>query len=246
MRRSSPIAIRDHGGDGKVIILLHGFLASSKYWARLQPHLSAAGYRVITIDLLGFGKAPKPPDSEYTYDEHVAHIHASIKSLHIPTPFALVGHSMGALLAVRYSHLHKGYVNALVLLHPPLYKDMAEAHATLRQTSKLYRFLLDSCYRQIGWVLVKTFARYHIGRHTRTAREKSLRNVIEKAEAFDDLRTITTKTMLVVGTKDRVEYSRNLALHTISRSIEVAVEDVTHHSPAREPLLILERIRRFV
>ena len=91
----------DFGGDGEVMILLHGFLSSSKYWRNLQPHLSAEGYRVIAIDLLGFGDAPKPKYSDYSYQEHIAYLDAVIKKLRLKQPFILIGHSMGALLATR-------------------------------------------------------------------------------------------------------------------------------------------------
>lgn len=242
--RKPPVT--DFGGEGRIIILLHGFLSSSRYWKKLQPHLTRAGYRVITIDLLGFGNAPRPRHSDYSYDAHVSYLHASIKDLHLSSPYILIGHSMGALLAARYGRLHPGSVWTLILLHPPLYKDSAEAYATLRATNRLYRFLLDSHYRRLGWALIKTFAGYYIRNHGRAARERSLKNVIEKAEAFDDLKTISVRTMLIVGLKDRVEYANNLVLHDISEAITVFEEEVTHHSPIRSTDLVQERILYFL
>lgn len=135
--------IQDFGGDGEVIILLHGFLASSKYWWRLQPHLSKAGYRVITMDLFGFGNAPKPRNANYTYDEYIRYINDNIKTLRLKRPFILVGHSMGAMLAARYSLYYSYKVKSLVLLHPPIYRSLEEAERVLRSTGRVYRFLLD-------------------------------------------------------------------------------------------------------
>jgi pimeloyl-ACP methyl ester carboxylesterase len=246
MKRKTDRHIKDFGGDGKVIILLHGFLASSKYWLRMQPYLSKAGYHVIAIDLLGFGDAPKPKYANYDYKDHVEYINAIIAHQNITEPFTLVGHSMGGLIAARYSNVHPDKVSSLILLHPPLYANPEEARLTLRNTNALYRFLLDSWYRRIGWVIIKTIARRHIGRHNLTAREQSLVNVIEAAELFDDLRHISKKTLLIIGLKDGAIYEENLTLNALNRLITVLKENVAHHSPIREPELIQQRIITFL
>jgi pimeloyl-ACP methyl ester carboxylesterase len=238
--------VKDFGGNGQVIILLHGFLASSKYWARMQPFLTKAGYPVIAIDLLGFGDAPKPHDALYDYSDHIAHIDALITKLKIAQPFILVGHSMGALLAARYSNVFSNKVSALILLHPPLYATPHEAHATLRKTGMLYRFLLDSRYRRLGWALVKACAYTKIGKHTYHSRERSLRNVIEQAKIFSDLRRSATDTLLVIGLKDREEYLQNMTDAVLAETITVVKENVTHHSPVEEPALIQRHILDFI
>jgi pimeloyl-ACP methyl ester carboxylesterase len=238
--------IKDFGGSGEVIILLHGFLASSKYWVKMQPYLSGAGYRVIAIDLLGFGNAPKPRSAKYDYADHVSYVDSIVCQLGINQPFVITGHSMGALIAARYSKVFPDKISSQILLHPPLYKDLVEARATLRNTGILYRFLLDSRYRRLGWMLVKVLAYYRIGKHSLTSREQSLRNVIEKAELFDDFKNTDTNTMLVVVLRDRAEYVTNVSNHSLSKSVTVLKADVTHHSPIQEPYLIQEKILHFI
>lgn len=238
--------VTDYGGQGKVILLLHGFLASSKYWKKLQPRLTKTGFRVITVDLLGFGNAPKPRHMTYDYQDHVAHINEVISHLAISEPLTIVGHSMGALIAARYATLQPGNVCSLILLHPPLYKDSLEAINTLGRTNMIYKILLQSRFRRLGWVIVKTIAYSHVGRHSRTARERSLRNIIQAAEAFNDLQKLQTRTLLIVGTKDRVEYMNNVSNHTISSSVTLIKEPISHHSPILEPQLIQRRIVQFI
>jgi cis-3-alkyl-4-acyloxetan-2-one decarboxylase len=237
---------QDYGGSGQVIVLLHGFLASSKYWMRMQPFLTNAGYRVITVDLLGFGDAPKPHSASYNYEDHIAYIDSVITMLKITQPFVLVGHSMGALLAARYGNVFPNRVSALILLHPPLYTTPHEARATLRNTGMLYRFLLDSNYRRIGWALIKGFAYTKIGKHSRHSRERSLQNVIEQAKVFSDLKRSATDTLLIVGLRDRAEYLQNVSDALLAESVTVIKENVTHHSPIEEPALIQRRILDFI
>lgn len=237
--------IKDYGGQGTPIILLHGFLASSRYWRRLQPHLTRAGFRVITIDLLGFGAAPKPKKhTAYTYDEHIAHIHHCISALSLNTPYMLAGHSMGAILAARYVTTYPEKVQQTILLNPPLYLSPDEAHQTLRNTSKVYRFLLDSRLRQAGWVTLKTLARPLVGKHNKHARHGSLQHVIEKAELFADLEKIPIKTLLLVGTEDRPEYIKNIYSQKLGENVTVAKLPLGHHAPLLAPKIVVKTITK--
>ena len=244
INNSKPI--RDFGGDGKVIVLLHGFLTSSKYWDKLQPLLTGRGYHVITLDLLGFGRAEKPKHSRYDYDEHIKHLDKLISRLKLNSPFVLVGHSMGALLAIRYALLYPGKVRSLVLLHPPLYKDADEVKNTLSDTSRLYRFLLDSKYNRLGWVFVRILLARQIGKHSRVSRERSMANVIKTSEALTDLAKLKTRTLLLIGLKDRPEYTYNINHSSPSSFVDVIFRDVAHHSPVKNASIIERLIIDFI
>jgi len=236
----------DYGGNGDVFILLHGFLSSSKYWNKIQPLLSESGVRVITIDLLGFGAAPKPKQSRYDYDAHTQHLDDVLGYLKISTTVTIIGHSMGALVASNFTKQNPGKVQSLILLHPPLYKDILDARNTLRETGRLYRFLLDSKYRHFGWIFMRTFFRYQLGRHTRLSREKSLKNVIEATEIFGELENVDVDTLLLTGSKDRPEYRKNLKNAPMSSRVVLVEEDVSHHSPVKNPAMVYGVIGEFL
>lgn len=235
----SKSTVTDFGGTGKVVILLHGFMATSLYWRRLVPSLQKSGYRVITIDLLGFGRAAKVPAETYNYDEHVQHVADQIAALKLTQPFVLVGHSMGGLLAARYSIVHPGKIGKLVLLNPPLYKDRQQAHQSLRGTGKFYRFILDSRFRNLFWQLVRHLP--NTG-HDFAARELSLKNIVEAAELLADLQAINTPTELLIGLKDRPEYGENISKTVLAGHISVRTVHVGHHSPLFVPKQVLRII----
>lgn len=247
MKASSKQYAVDHGGNGKVVVLLHGFVASSGYWKKLQPLLTRLGYRVITIDLLGFGRAPKPAEGDYTYTSHVAHIRRTLDQFNVSEPVIMIGHSMGALIAARYGRLHVDEVKSLILLHPPLYTDMVQARETLRNTGAFYRALLDSRVRHYLWIVLRNLG--VASRHTRYSRENSLVNIIEKAELFDDLEALKKKTLLLVGSKDRKVYLENLREHLVDQinpAVQVVVANLGHHSPRLQPKIVLRRIADFM
>jgi pimeloyl-ACP methyl ester carboxylesterase len=245
IKRKQREIITDFGGSGKTIVLLHGFISSSAYWKRLQPHLTKAGYRVVTIDLLGFGSAKATPALVYDYPEHIQHIHESIRSLKLDEPFILVGHSMGALLAARYGITHPDDIQTVFLLHPPIYRNRPEARKALRSTGRGYRFLLDSRFRGLGWGALKAMPNIPVSKHSRKARELSLVNVIESTELFNDLERLHINAVLLVGRRDRVEYLQNISEAQLRKNISLKIEDVSHNSPAFRPKLIAETIMQF-
>lgn len=236
--KSKKTILKDFGGSGEVIILLHGFLASSQYWRRLQPHLTKAGYRVITIDLLGFGAAVNVSAHSYNYTEHIAHIRSYITSLHLQKPYNLVGHSMGALLAARYGSRYPEEIKRLLLLHPPLYKDRGEVRATLRNTNWAYRYLLDSRMRELGWKCMKYIPTLPISTHSFASREKSMKYIIEAAEFHEDLMQLQIPTTLLLGSKDRAEYIKNLSIVNTAQAVSIHILNISHHSPFFNPRTI--------
>lgn len=59
--------------DGRAIILMHGEPSWSYLYRFMIRQLSAAGFRVLAPDLIGFGKSDKPTElSDYSYASHVA------------------------------------------------------------------------------------------------------------------------------------------------------------------------------
>ena len=80
------------------ILLIHGFGASTDHW-RFNIPILASKFEVHAIDLLGFGKSPKPNDVEYSgslwKDQVVAYVKERIKK-----PTIVVGNSLGGYAAL--------------------------------------------------------------------------------------------------------------------------------------------------
>lgn len=225
-------------------MLLHGFLASKTYWRKLIPVLQKDGHRVIAIDLLGFGAAPKPRTIAYSYDDHIAHIKSALDKLDIESPVSLVGHSMGGLLALRYATRYRREVASVCLLHPPIYQTSEEVMRTLRDTGYAYRFLLDSDYRHIAWILLRKLGPF--SNHSRYSREGSLKNVIAQAAFFKDLKRLRQPLLLIVGSADRKIYRNNLEAIKPGRHMTISIEETGHHSPITRPVRIGAKINRFI
>jgi pimeloyl-ACP methyl ester carboxylesterase len=105
-------------GDGRPIIALHGFGATSYSWRHLVPAMAGRG-KLFLFDLKGHGASPCPPDRKYSLRDHVDLILAFIRKNDM-RDLALIGHSLGGgvalLVAIELVKKGEGRLSSLVLV----------------------------------------------------------------------------------------------------------------------------------
>lgn len=101
-------------GSGKLVLLLHGWGDSSKGLSGIFKDLSKQ-YKVIVLDLPGFGATDSPKDA-WNLDNYAKFIRAFLDKLSIDQPFAVIGHSNGGALAIRAISLKLLAPKKLVLI----------------------------------------------------------------------------------------------------------------------------------
>ncbi len=110
-------------GEGKAIVLLHGFLESSTMWEQLAP-VFAKTHQVITIDLLGHGQTDCL-GYVHTMEMMAEAVEAVLQKLGI-TSASFVGHSMGGYVSLAYAEKFPKKVEKLILLNSTPFEDSAE------------------------------------------------------------------------------------------------------------------------
>ena len=101
---------------GKSVILFHGKNFNGAYWRDVIAFLSKAGYRVIVPVLVGWGKSDYP-DIHYSFHALAANNKHQLNSLKI-NKVTVIAHSMGGMLATRFTLLYPGLVSQLILENP--------------------------------------------------------------------------------------------------------------------------------
>lgn len=96
---SHNLHVTDTGGDGRPVVLIHGWPLSSASWSEQVPALTDAGYRVVAYDRRGFGKSD--PGDSYDYDALAADLDNVLQDLDL-TDATIVGFSMGGGEVARY------------------------------------------------------------------------------------------------------------------------------------------------
>ena len=101
-------------GKGRLVLLLHGWGDSSAGLAGLTNALEK-NYRVLAIDLPGFG-ATQVPKETWDLDNYSEFLKALLKKLELGQPYSVIGHSNGGALAIRALGLKDLQPKKLVLL----------------------------------------------------------------------------------------------------------------------------------
>ena len=103
--------------NGRIAVLLHGANFCAATWGQTIEILRQAGYRVIAADQIGFCKSSKPETYQFSLQQLAANTNELIKSLGIGRA-TIISHSMGGMLAMRYTLMFPEAVEQLVLVDP--------------------------------------------------------------------------------------------------------------------------------
>jgi pimeloyl-ACP methyl ester carboxylesterase len=112
------------GGEGRPLVLLHGFPLSSAIFEPIRPVVERAG-RLVTPDLRGFGGSDAP-EASYAMADLAEDVIRVVDQLGIGR-FVLGGHSMGGYVAFRIAERHRDRMVGLVLMDTRATVDTPQA-----------------------------------------------------------------------------------------------------------------------
>lgn len=112
------------------ILLIHGYTTSLFVWNKVAPLLSAKGFRVVAMDLVGFGYTAKPRWFAYTIDAQARMVARLMNRLGIGKA-TIVGSSYGSAVAATLALDYPERVQKLVLADAVINDDI-KRHPILR------------------------------------------------------------------------------------------------------------------
>jgi pimeloyl-ACP methyl ester carboxylesterase len=101
--------------DGEPVVLLHGYPANHRAWRHQIPVL-AKNYRVVALDLLGWGDSERPLSLAFDYDTEVDRLGHALDSLALGR-VNLFGHDYGGFLSLGFVHRNPDRVRRLAILN---------------------------------------------------------------------------------------------------------------------------------
>ena len=248
-------------GKGQAIVFLHGMLGSSIYWQELMDTVST-NYHAVALDLLGFGNAPKPKHSNYSREDHIEYIVQTLDRLGVDEPVILVGHSMGALIALALAVKYPQRVARLILISMPVYENASQARRRITRNGIVPRLMYygpiarmvcaTMCKLQpLARVLAPVYFK-HLPKdiaaaatmHTWYSYSRSMTNVIENQNVLTDLQQIEVPVVALFGSHDNVASASNL--RTIRRccmDIKITIVNGGHHLPLELPTAVVQAIK---
>jgi pimeloyl-ACP methyl ester carboxylesterase len=207
-------------------------MGSNRYWGGAFDRL-ADNAMLLAPDLLGFGDSPRPV-SGYGPEEHGQALINSLRTINVSGRVLLVGHSLGALLAIWMAACHPDQVRGVVAFAPPIYRDPKHARQQIARVGWLERLfgpdkwaakmacenlcqarprlamrLYSIIRRGVPYPLIEDSVR-----HSWVSYSETLRRVVLAAECASWLASARTRVLLVAGTQDKyldLEFLRSLA-----------------------------------
>jgi len=255
-------------GEGNPVLLIHGFGASSYSWRHIIAPL-AQKYRVITIDLKGFGESPKPRDDLYSVYEQARLVRNFILENDLQN-VRIIGHSYGGGVAlvtsIYLAASHPNLQNSLVLIdsiaYPQDLPDFVEVLATpvlgplliytIPNTIQV-KSLLKKVYVNDALIPQSAIDHYAGNLDKPNAKYATLTTArqmlpIDLQQFSNNYSSLTIPTLIIWSKDDEiVPLEIGERLHAdLPNSRMVVIKDVGHAVQEEKPSLLLPHLQQFL
>ena len=195
-------------GKGFPLVLVHGFLGSSKMWEP-QINFFKDYFRVITPDLPGFGKSNKV--KSFNSIESIANLLLEVLEKKKINKFNLLGHSMGGMIVQEMAKNSVNKISKLVCYSTGSIGEMPGRFESVDQSrEKLKKNGLEVTAKHIAktWFTKGEQAEYfniciEAGKQTSIEAADNALVAFKNWNGVDALKNIKNKTLIVWGDKDK-------------------------------------------
>lgn len=199
-------------------VLIHGIGNSLHSWDKVVAQMPE-DVRIIGIDLLGFGKSPKPHWAKYNAKSQARSVAVTLLRMGLAQRPIIVGHSLGALVAVEVAKRYPLLPKRLVLCGPPLYNQDAEVRRILKSRDNILRDTFRLVKRNPEQLLKVAPAAVKLGlanpalavdQDNLAAYVATLESSIISQTSLQDIQQIKVPTTIVYGTLDAFVVGANI------------------------------------
>lgn len=246
--------------DAPVVLLLHGFGSSLQTWdvwaAKLESH-----YRVIRLDLPGFGLTGPSPLHDYSEAGDLATLMHFVDKLGVAS-FSVIGHSMGGKMAWGLAAAAPDRVKALVLMAPdgfPEAKDIGTKPYAMPSVMGVIKFSLPKFLVrksiEPAFFDVNALSDSLVDRYYDMLRAPGVRAaILERSnqtiytDPVPRLKQIKAPTLLIWGEQDQMIPSSNAQsyAHVLSDSQTVLLPKLGHLVQEEQPEIALAHVAAFL
>lgn len=222
------LAVKPDRPNGRTAVLLHGKNFCAATWEGTIRALSAAGYRVVAPDQVGFCKSTKPEAYQFSFRQLAQNTHDLLAKLGVEKPI-LIGHSTGGMFAAHYALLYPKEVSQLVMVNPigledwlakgvpPISVDQWYARELKTSAEGIRNYERTTYYagqweaRYEPWVLMLAGLFRGPGRERVAWNSALLYDMILTQPVVHRFPDITVPTLLLIGQKDITAIGKDVA-----------------------------------
>ena len=208
--------------NGQTVILFHGKNFNGYYWKDVAASLTKAGFRVVIPDQIGWGKSDKP-NIHYSFHLLALNSKKLLDALGVKNAI-VIGHSIGGMLAVRFTLMYPDTVSKLILENPlgledyrtfvpyqtfedALKSEQTQTYQSIKKYQQTYYPVYKPEYEQYVQAQAESLIRPDFP-------QAAIANALTSLMAYEqpvcyEFKNIKTPTLLLIGQADRTVLGKN-------------------------------------
>lgn len=209
--------------NGQTVLLLHGKNFNGYYWKNVISFLSARGYRVVVPDQVGWGKSDKP-NLHYSFHLLANNTKKLLDALGVKKTH-VIGHSMGGMLATRFTLMYPNLVEKLVYENPiglEDYKTFVPYQSIEQQYEREAKASYESYkkYQQSYYPQWKPVYEQYVAAQAEALKDPDFQKIawvnavtyqmIYEQPVVYEFKNIKKPTLIMIGQADRTIVGKNL------------------------------------
>ncbi|MCA0033398.1 alpha/beta fold hydrolase [Mesorhizobium sp. B263B2A] len=242
------VAYVEIAGTEPALLLVHGFTDTSRSFSLLAPHL--AGRRLIMPDLRGHGASQA--GKGFGIADFADDIAALIGRLRLDRP-VVVGHSLGAMVAIVLAARHSDLIGGLVVMagtvkpgfsrDHPLVAGVKALHDPISPADPFYAWW-HACRPGVPQPFLAGLAKDASAMPA--ARWRAILEEIRRADLTDAAQTVRTQTLILAGACDPLfgEAHQQALLRALPDAVLVRADACGHNPHWEEPAFVARAIGR--
>ncbi len=232
------------GGSGEAVLLIHGFGGEKDNWTKFAGSLTKK-YRVVALDMPGFGESTKLMAEKYDLNSQVARLNKFVAAAGFKK-FHIVGNSLGGMISAEYAVKYPEQILSIGLFDSAGIKnrEKSEYETLLRQgfnplvveSAEDYDNLLKFVFATPPKV-PKPIKKYLADLLTENSgmNKKIFEDILPEAMKDARFKKIKSKALIIWGDSDRVFPAANTdGMHKLVKNSEVFVIKNCGHMPMME------------
>ncbi|TXB59434.1 alpha/beta fold hydrolase [Phaeodactylibacter luteus] len=244
-------------GKGTPVVLLHGFCEDSSMWDEFRADLLEEAFRVIRIDLPGFGQSEVV--AGVSIEDMAMGVHEVLHALDAG-PVVLIGHSMGGYVGLAFARLYPGMLSGLGLFHSHPYADDEEKKANRQRSidfigrqghilfvKQLIPTLFAPGYPRSNAFLLEKLI-YRASKLDSTGIVEAQKAMMARADEAETLRSLQVPVLFIIGKEDNaIPADKNMSQVHLPQLASIHILEKAGHMGMFEARKATQRfVRKFV
>ncbi len=230
-------------GKGTPLVLIHAFPTDLRLWTAQQENLKAY-FRVISLDLWGFGHSTATNGQAVTMDKYADEVRKLLDSLQIQKAI-IGGESMGGYVSLAFAKHYPERVAGLILSDTQAIADSPETKAKREASAldvlahgsaQLIRDFMPKALSAGATEQTRSFLQQIANEQAPTAIASALRGMALRADTSDTLRQIDLPVLIITGDQDMLispQQSKNM--HDLTKNSKLVILSAGHLSNLEQP-----------